>query len=720
MNPIVEEALKELRKLVPSTKASPSSDCVDKMIRFLRDKGEAFVPSRPEVSVEILCAGIHETVKALRITAPDFLALTDDPWSRFIANLIWVLCPTMVVRPHRASAKELIWLSTREVCDYKVVDIPLAAGIGSVFRTLVAAMILDPQRWEHLFSYALMAICLEPDDTSAWSLMGNVLEISEEVQLALFCLRYARRMGRHTAPQIALLEQSLLKRGRRHPVKTVDGLVSHPDAGQKYDLDLLRALSRDNVECVRWDQEFLNEVVWPKGCDPDAVTTRIIHDCDVAETMPAGMVNYYNRRGYSLDDFLHRVHYDLDLLKWMQSDLRQAKDVMLERTLQRCASPGWKSISDVSFLDPEVMAGEVHLCYGACDFAELLAQTTEVFTPANPARFVMAPLCQISQYRMMIMRSMLLANAASATVAQVWCSIGWSADVLVEFRLHVLRVMEEYNLWEDMVLQYWLTSKGAPLAPARARWLASRPQMDVACFQTLRERVAYTTYLVTGDVLCVDPVIANVTMFDMPPNVPLAALENVWYMKPVVRRQCTASFADWMDCELAICLVSLGQAVMHKALIIEIVDGSHPKVFAALQGKGIKSASWVDVPDYWNPASLHTVAERICSRHTIYTNLWYSRVFGLSPVDTAAPVSMPPNVFPPRADVLMLNMRMRSMDKSYFQTFCDQHMKGASGKVFIREAFIPKVHTSVLNLLRGVCRYMYVTARECRLLEKDP
>ena len=249
---------------------------------------------------------------------------------------------------------------------------------------------------------------------------------------------------------------------------------------------------------------------------------------------------------------------------------------------------------------------------------------------------------------------MILNQASSRSILQVWFSTGWSKDTLKEFTKACNELVESNELQDKIeanLIKYW-SSKDVTLKTALENWFKwkspEEPFEPCANFKLEVDRVNYARYVITGYIFEEKEENlshGNRTMFSFPPNVNVTARddhENFYYTFDVSNNfdiEYKGSLKLSADTYMMKKMDMLRKLVNEKSLKMTFKQGfvskTNPTLSMKIRSMNPTTIDWSNIPEYFFPNEIFfDMAKKMSGENTIhYLHLmyeWQKQVHGLS------------------------------------------------------------------------------------------
>ncbi|CAK4506797.1 unnamed protein product [Aphanomyces euteiches] len=295
-------------------------------------------------------------------------------------------------------------------------------------------------------------------------------------------------------------------------------------------------------------------------------------------------------------------------------DVRQVEEHIYSPTLHH---------SYTNALPPLVSFDRVHVAVGYVDLSML-------FTATNltaPLRWIGYEASVYSVAKTLVLRRMLLDEAAVDCILQVWYSSAWSERTLRQFRAAVVSVLS--HDWPPSVAQLlaWWHQHTPTLAQARREWLGKTDHASLdplANAASPQSRAHLFDYLFTGQLL--EATVGSVTMCCLPPG----------FESSCGRDESVFQTIPWSDLVDAIedgdLVAAATTTLRHKLRGLQenmmrgkiVVDIRPPCLVSQDSARDVarwnaSTISWSNVMDYMRVETFHALARRCGTPSTVHS-----------------------------------------------------------------------------------------------------
>jgi hypothetical protein len=350
-----------------------------------------------------------------------------------------------------------------------------------------------------------------------------------------------------------------------------------------------------------------------------------------------------------------QVFSQLDFFQWTETarfgdiNFNGLRSVNYIESISQC-------FSNCSYQSATLEAGATHVAVGFVDLGSLL-HSTYVITQqpsSNPLRWIGYESSAYCVAKTLVISEMFRSGSSPEAILQVSYSSAWSQATLAAFRTILTKILASIgscSLTPEVgtLLQYWLVHD-VPLERARSMWLVNneRSCSDIAGFKRKQDRMAYCSYILTGQLL--SATVGSVTMFAIPKGygdtaLDLNFLQTIWF--PTLAEEWLKQ-SDVISAGIAIILNRISswqQLILRNELTISVhhkrVTTENPAVLSEIAALKPSSMSWSNVPDYMHPSEFFSMA-KACSAseksiHYLYSMNWVTTCMGATVLDYGIP-----------------------------------------------------------------------------------
>ena len=263
-------------------------------------------------------------------------------------------------------------------------------------------------------------------------------------------------------------------------------------------------------------------------------------------------------------------------------------------------------------------SGEKHVSLGCVDFAQLLFGSFQGDLNQE-IHFHGIDVSMVSISKCKVLHKMILNQASSRSILQVWFSSGWSNDTLKEFVEACNQLLDNNEVqdkFEKNLIKYW-SSNHANLKTATGKWFNSRRSyhglfQPCANFRHKVDRIDYARYMITGYIFEENEkelLYGNSTMFSIPPNTEHTREtdENFYYtfdFSANFKMEYQDSLKISVDKYMVEKMDMLKKLVNDKSLRMTFQQGfiskKNPTLLMKIRAMDPDSIDWSNIPEYFN------------------------------------------------------------------------------------------------------------------------